>query len=331
MLSDHIGTLQIKEMIVNGYATAEITKEQLTQWADNLTYVSYYTYGFNLDGSLAPINDGNLIRYAYGSGTAPFMVLTPLNTSGVYSYELVGEVITDPLVRSRLIDNVLLTAAEKKYYGLVFNFGPIAVEDREEFVITVAKTAARLNPRGVLVIVSLTPGANDAGIDYVSLGKAANFTELRTFQWEQSQMPPAAISPFDKTSEMLTRITSMIERGTILLGLPNFGYDWTLPYIQGKTAAEMISNTEAADRAKRTGAKVQYDDVVQSPYYFYNDSAGAKHIVWYDDERSFGAKLELVNDFDLAGISIWTIMNPFPAGIKAMNGMFEIFKVRAPA
>jgi spore germination protein len=238
--------LQKKTIFVNGYATADITQEQLLQWAENLTYVSCYSYGFNIDGSLIPADDENLIRYAFESGVAPLLVITPINESGTYSYALLKEVFTNPRMRDRFINNIFLTVIEKNYYGAVFNFGDIAAEDREEFTITVSKTAARLNRMGALVMVSLITATNDVGIDYVSLNRAANFIELRTFPLERELDPR-----------------------TILLELPNYGYD-----------------------------------------------AGSLH-----------ARLELVNSYDLAGVSIWTIMNPFPAGIAAINEMFTVFKV----
>jgi spore germination protein len=275
-LSDHIGTLQKRTIIVNGYATAEITKEQLVQWADYLTYVSYYSYGFNMDGSLVPIDDKNLIRYAFESGIAPLMVLTPFNASGEYSYALVREVFTNPVMRDRLIENIFITTADKNYYGVVFNFGPIAVEDRDQFVITVSKTAARLNRRSELVMVSLEPGSNDAGINYESLGRAANFIELR-IQWEQIQMNPAAISPIDKMRKMLTDLVPRIESGNILLGL-------TPSFSEGNMA-------------------------------------------WYEDARSVRAELELVKEFNMAGVSIWTIMYPFPAGVETFNELFTAYKI----
>jgi spore germination protein len=324
---EDIGALQRRAIIVNGYAAPQITAEQLARWADNLTYVSYFSYGYNMNGELAAINDENLIRDAKLSGVAPLMVLTPFDESGAYSYDLVREVFTNPVMRDRLINNIVLTATDKNYYGVVFNFGYIATEDNQQFVITVSKSAARLNRRGKLVIVSIVTGINDEGIDYEALGRAANFIELRTFRWEQNQEPPAAIAPIGGIRETVSRIAALVDPRFILLGLPNYGYDWTLPHIQGRTAAETISNAEAEGRASRTGAEIQYDETVQSPHFNYTDGAGAMHEVWFDDARSIRAKLELVNENNLAGVGIWTIMNPFPVGIEVMNELFTVTKV----
>jgi Predicted glycosyl hydrolase len=325
-VSEKIHTQQREVIIVNGYATPEITEGQLTQWARNLTYLSCYSYGYTMSGDLVPLNDEEMINDAFHNGVAPLMVLTPFNEHEEYSYDHVQMVFNDPRFRDRLINNVVQTVAEKKYYGLVFNFGYIADEDRNEFVITVSKTTARLNRMGALVIVSLTPGVSDAGIDYESLGRAANLLELKPFYWEKAAEPPSAIAPIDKVKEMLAYIIAMTDPRSILLGIANYGFDWRIPYRSG-TTAEMISNAEAEERASRVGAAVQYDDVLQTPYYYYTNMTGSNHMVWFEDMRSMRAKLELVGEFGLAGISIWTVMSPSPMLTQALDELYTVKKV----
>ena len=40
-----------------------------------------------------------------------------------------------------------------------------------------------------------------------------------------------------------------------------------------------------------------------------------KHIVWFENERSWQARLALVTEYGLAGISIWNIMHIFYGGL----------------
>lgn len=327
MSRNNVQVSQLRTIIVNGYATADITSDALARWADTLTYVSYYSYGFNRNGELIPINDAALIQDAYNLEIAPLMVLTPIDGSGAYSYELLKVLFTDPAMRDRMINNIATIVSEKRYYGVVFNFGYIAPEDKDQFIITVSKTSARLNARGNLVIVSIVPGINDQGIDYDALGKAANLVELRTFQWEGVYNPPAAVISVDKLEEMLATIITRIDPHKVLMGLPNYGLEWVLPHVPGETAAQIISNIEAMEKAEQFNAEIQFDEIAQAPFYRYTNGRGFLHEVWFEDIRSMSAKLELVDQFDLAGIGIWTIMNPFPVGIQMINEMFTVYQV----
>jgi spore germination protein len=111
----------------------------------------------------------------------------------------------------------------------------------------------------------------------------------------------------------------------ILMGMANYGYDWTLPFVQG-TSAKVLTNSAATSLAARTGSEIKYDGASQSPYFNYY-SNGARHEVWFDDARSYRARLGLVADYNLAGVSYWTIDNFFRPGYLVMQDMYSINKV----
>lgn len=278
MRRENIKANQYGTIIVNGYATPDLPAEMLDLWVDDLSYLSIYSYGFTMSGQLVSISDGRLIDEVYDEGVGPLMVLTPTNAGGTYQYELLTELFTNPSMRDEYINNVVLTVMDKNYYGVVFDFGFIAPEDREQFVITISKTAARLNRRAKLVIVSLTPGLSDDGIDYRSLGLAANSIELKTFY--RNGEAPGEVASTDSIRSMLNDITTKIQPGKILLGLLNPQSDRALPYEDELSSSDSVA-----------------------------------------------AKLELVNEYDLAGISIWTIMHPFPAGNELIQELFTVYKI----
>ncbi|MPN59015.1 Spore germination protein YaaH [bioreactor metagenome] len=150
---------------------------------------------------------------------------------------------------------------------------------------------------------------------------------LMTYEWGYTYGPPMAVAPLDQVRRVLDFGVTQIPRSKILMGIPNYGYDWTLPYVEGESMAENISIPEAMARAERVGATIQYDETAQSPYYEYTDAQGREHIVWFEDARSMRAKLELVNEYGLAGVGFWTIMDPWPSGQEVLRELFTPAKV----
>ena len=114
---------------------------------------------------------------------------------------------------------------------------------------------------------------------------------------------------------MLEYALSEIPAHKILMGLNNYGYDWTLPFIKGESRAEKLGNYEAAARAEYYGVPIEFDEDAMAPFFRYVDSAGREHIVWFENEESWRARLAFVDEFGLAGVSIWTVMNIFYGGI----------------
>lgn len=136
-----------------------------------------------------------------------------------------------------------------------------------------------------------------------------------------------AVAPINKVREVVEYAVSEINPRKIYMGMPNYGYDWTLPYIKGESRAESISNPEAVDRAFRNNAEIMFDEVAQSPWYRYKSYDNDLHEVWFEDAPSIQAKVELAMEFDLAGISYWNIMRPFLQNWMLVSNMVNINKI----
>ena len=92
----------------------------------------------------------------------------------------------------------------------------------------------------------------------------------------------------------------------------------------GYSYPALIFTEKKKESASKTGditdkdnqqIEVEWDETAQAPFYTYATAAGAKHIVWFENERSWQARLALVAEYGLAGISIWNIMHIFYGGL----------------
>lgn len=134
-----------------------------------------------------------------------------------------------------------------------------------------------------------------------------------------------SVQPIDEVRKVLQYAVSEIPSEKVIMGMPNYGYDWTLPYTRG-TAASSIGFTAALDTAVRNNSEILYDEKSQTPYFYYTDN-GTRHVVWFDDAKSIDAKLRLVDEFDLAGVSYWTINRCFIPNWEIVQNLFEVVKL----
>ncbi len=325
---------QYGTIIVIGYAYPFINRNVLEQWAPELTYVYSFSYGFTPEGELIGLEDDMVRQTASANGLQTVMVLTPMDAEGRFSTELASQVLNNPVARERLIDNILAELIEKDYYGVDFDFEYINRNDRDLYTTLIAETAARVRPEGFIVTAAIAPktsaeqpGLLYEGHDYAGIGSVTDLVMLMTYEWGYAYGPPMAVAPLNQVRRVLDFAVTQIPRSKILMGIPNYGYDWTLPFVEGETVAENLSIPEARTRAARVGTVIQYDETAQSPFYEYVDEQGRQHIVWFEDARSIRAKLELVNEYQLAGIGFWTIMDPWPSGQEVLREMFTVAKV----
>lgn len=322
---------KIGEMEVNAYAYPFINDSLLRQTLPYLTYLTPFTYGFTETGSLVPLNDDRLISTALEYSTAPLMHLSTLTENGNFSNELASVVLNDIALQNVLINNILTTMNQKGYRGLDIDFEFIFPEEAPLYAAFVGNATRRLNAEGYEVIVALAPktsatqrGLLYEGHDYKALGDAANAVLLMTYEWGYTYGPPLAVAPLPNVRAVLEYALTEIPANKIFLGVPNYGYDWTLPYIQGTSRAPSISSQEAIALASRYGAEIFFDEYSRTPFFNYIDDNGRAHEVWFEDARSIKEKLALIPEYSLRGAGYWNAMRPFPQNWLVLNSLYNI-------
>lgn len=315
----------------NGYAYPFIARELLSAELPYMSFLTPFTYGITAVGGLLPLADEMLLEEARRLGTAPLMHLSTLTETDTFSSERAVQVLTSAAMQEALIEQIMAVIAEKGYQGLDVDFEYIPAAQREAYAAFIRRLRDRLAPMGLPVIVALAPKtyAGQPGLlyeahDYALLGEAADFVLLMTYEWGYTAGPPMAVAPLPNVRQVLDYAVTEIPRQKIYLGIPNYGYDWPLPFRQGETRARSISNQEAVAMAVRYGAEIQYDQTAQSPWFTYTAADGVSHVVWFEDARSMSAKLRLIDEYGLRGAGYWNLMRPYPQGWAVLNALYKI-------
>lgn len=321
---------KIGSMYADGYAYPYISDEVLDESLLYLSYFSIFSYGFTETGELLSIDDERLLESSLGAGVRPMLVLTPFGPDGNFSNLLVNTLMENDEVQTALIENLYVTVTEKDYSGVNVDFEYILAEDRERYVEFIRRLRERLSPEGYLVSVCLAPktsvdqpGLLYEGIDYQGLGEAADYVLCMTYEWGYTYGPAMAVSPINKVLEVLDFAVSQIPSEKILMGISNYGYDWTLPYIRGESMARTIGNVEAIQIARENNAVIQFDEVAQAPYFNYTVD-DQEHEVWFEDARSINARLRLVAEYGLKGAAYWQLMKLFRANFIVLYDLYDI-------
>ena len=319
---------------INGYAYPYINSWVLEQTLPYLTELSVFSYGFTPEGELIPpvLSVDFMIEAAYRHGTLPILTLTPFGADGQFNNYLIHSVVQSPEAVDNLILNLKSVAEEKGYAGVDVDFEYILAEDRDAFTDFVAKIAQGLHEIGRQVSVALAPkqsagqkGLLYEGKDYGGLGAAADYVLLMTYEWGYTYGPPMAVAPIFQVRKVLDYAVTEIPTDKIRLGIPNYGYDWKLPFERGVTKARTIGNVEAVQIAIEKNAEIFFDERAMSPYFHYWEN-GEEHEVWFEDVRSMQAKFELIKEYGLNGAGYWQIMRLSRANWLLLDWQFDIIK-----
>ena len=219
------------------------------------------------------------------------------------------------------------------YYGVNVDFEYVYPFDRQSYNQFLRRLTDRMHTLGYIVVTALAPKVSDSqqGLlysahDYAFHGATADYVILMTYEWGYTYGPAMAVAPLNMVRRVLNYATDVIPAGKILMGVPNYGYNWTLPFVQG-SAARSISSVNAVTLAGREGVNIQFDQTAQAPFFRYTDDNGRQHEVWFEDARSLQAKYGLVAEYRLGGISFWNLNTLFRTNFLVLESMYSVEKV----
>ncbi len=325
-LGEKLGTIT-----TNSYAYPYIAPSLLDAELPYMSCLTPFSYGITAMGTLLPLEDGRLLTAADQLGSLPLMHLSSMTEEGYFSNQRSSLVLTDPAIQQNFLDSVMETIRQKGYRGVDVDFEFLFPEERQAYVAFITALRRELAPMGYPVLAALAPKthADQPGIlyeghDYAGLGAAADFVLLMTYEWGYAAGEPMAVAPIPQVRQVLDYAVTEIPAEKILLGIPNYGYDWPLPFRRGETMGRSLSNQEAVALAVRYGAEIEYDATAQSPFFFYTAGDGHPHVVWFEDGRSTAAKLRLVAEYGCHGAGYWNLMRPFAQGWTVLDGLYEV-------
>lgn len=315
----------------NGYAYPFIAPGVLAESLPYLSALTPFTYGITAEGGLLPLNDESLLDAARARDTRPVMHLSTLTEAGGFDSARAALVLSDTAIQDRLIPQILQTIQSKDYAGLDVDFEFIPGQFAGAYAAFLDRLRRLLHPMGRFLWAALAPKTSSQqrgllyeGHDYAAVSAAVDAVLLMTYEWGYTAGPPMAVAPLPNVRAVLDYAVTLIPPEKIMLGVPNYGYDWPLPFEAGVTRARSLSNEEAIALARRENIAIQFDDTAVSPFFHYTAGDGTVHEVWFEDARSLSAKFQLMAEYGFLGCGIWNIDRPFAQTWTTLDSLYVI-------
>ncbi|WP_405098626.1 glycosyl hydrolase family 18 protein [Oceanobacillus sp. FSL H7-0719] len=308
----------------------ESDQHLIRDFAPYTTYYSFFEYHFNSDGTLSSLNDLPSIELAWNSNTAPLATITNLTVAG-FSSELTSQTLNNPSTRQHLVNNIFTLVSQRGYAGVNIDFEGTLPEDRDIFSAFLRELGELLHGAGLLLTIAVPPKTSDdtpwnEGYDYGAIGSVVDLMFIMAYDWHHMASEPGPVAPISAVRDTIEFALNKMNSSKVILGVPLYGYDWTLPY-NPDIPATAISNHNAIELAMNFRVPINYSKEDEAPYFYYVDEAGQNHVVWFEDTRSIAAKMQLVREYQLQGIGAWQVGLGFYQGPWLLTNFFNIEKV----
>ncbi|MBS4179768.1 glycosyl hydrolase family 18 protein [Lederbergia citrea] len=299
--------------------------------APYLTYLSPFAYHAKRDGSLSALPLNNFPDIARANNNVLVMAIAN-QEEGQFSTELGHILLTNNQVQNTFLTNIMNEAKRIGFRDIHFDIERLSASDREPYNNFLRKARDLFHKEGIMISTALAPrtsaeqtGEWVAGHDYSAIGAIVDYVVIMTYEWGYSGGPAMAVSPIGPVRQVLEYTKTVIPANKIMMGQNLYGYDWTLPFVQG-TTAKAVSPQRAIEIAADNNVAIQYDEKSQAPFFNYTASDGKRHEVWFEDARSIQAKFDLVKELQLRGVSYWKLGLSFPQNWLLITDNFHVVK-----
>lgn len=177
------------------------------------------------------------------------------------------------------------------------------------------------NDKSVSVAVAANPNSWTIGwhgsYDYAELAKYADYLMIMTYDehWQGGEAGP--IASIDFVEKSIKYALKYVPKEKIVLGIPFFGRYWQSGVSYGGYGLSLTKINQLINNYENN---ITYNKASESPMVLVTiNAADVKPIVngrtlyagtyeiWYENEESIKAKLDLVNKYDLKGAGSWSL------------------------
>ncbi|MFS1512636.1 glycosyl hydrolase family 18 protein [Chengkuizengella sp. SCS-71B] len=281
----------------------------LMLYEDSINSIATTTFSLTESGEIDGLFASEGVDFANGNNISTYAAI---NNGHGFDPDLASLILNDPKLSEKTINNIEKLLKEYHYDGVNLDIENMYPKDREAYTQFVQKLADQLQPKGYQVIVSVSAKSSDnpnaawsGAFDYAALGEIVDYIQLMSYDQNGPWGPAGPVSGLNWVEDAVKYAVSEIESDKILLGIPSYGYDWNLndasknKTILWSELSNIMNNNESTQMYR--------DEAANSPYLTYTDANGQEHIAYYEDSESIIDKVQLIDQYGLAGVSVWEI------------------------
>lgn len=327
-----------RSISTNGFCYPFMQQETLIKTLPYLTYLSIFNYAATKENNIFTYQDDSaIIKTSKEYGVAPLMLISTLTPRGEQNVELAYNILLDEAYQDKHIDLLIHIMKSKGYLGANIIFYYLHEYNQRLYLNFLQKAYQRFHAEGYLLFISinynLTINNDEKSYTKIDFSKFSDFVDkliFIQFVWTSNYLPPGPVNNISYLRELIQYISTNTPGNKIMINIPTFGYDWTLPYIPNSSNIYTLSLNTVFEIAYQTNAVIYFDENSQTPYFYYNQMSFRnliQHIIWFIDARSYTALSQIIIDFNLDGKAIWNVMTFNAQLFTVLISQFDIIKL----
>lgn len=223
--------------------------------------------------------------------------------------ETTSKILNDYSKREKMIEKIVDLAVKYNVDGINVDFENMNMADKDVYSRFIIELAPRLREFGIVTSVDVTApdGSENWSLcfDRDVLADASDYLVFMAYdQYGISSTKAGTTAGADWVEANIKKFIGQeaVAKEKIILGMPLYTRLWKTDS-NGKTTSNVVNMNQIDNKLPSNVEKVWDENTKQ--YYVEYETNGVKYQMWIEDEKSIEEKLNLINQYELAGGAFW--------------------------
>jgi spore germination protein YaaH len=263
-------------------------------------------------GNLSDLGSIDYVNYCHAQGVEVWALFSNLENQEVDT----AYVLTHSSLRHHLVDEMIAKAIQYDLDGINLDFESMSQTDvGEAYIQFVRELSLKCAENGiVLSIDNYVPSDYTAFYDRAEQANFADYVVIMGYDEHYAGSDAGSVASLGWVEEGVTNTLSEVPAEQIILGMPFYTRVWSLTPVSDESDTEMKYDVKseaygmsAANKlvAANNAEKQWLADCGQ--YFVEYEKAGILYRIWLEDAESLEKRLQLLDEYALAGASFWKL------------------------
>ena len=270
------------------------------------------------EGNLSDIADKSYVTFCHSQGVQVWGLFSNLEKTDIDT----SYILTHTSCRQNLVNNILAKAIQYDLDGINLDIESVSIEAGDAFVELVRELGLKCRANGIILSIDdPVPSGFSAYYKRAEQACFADYVILMAYDehWSGSDEGSVATLSFTENAVKDT-IAEGVDPSQIIQGNPFYTRIWketpkegdesdsaevaAEDYVNYDLSSEAVGMSEAENRIAANGVEKEFLSEAGQNYASYVHT-GCTYKIWFEDETSVTARMEVMKKYGIAGVSFW--------------------------
>jgi spore germination protein YaaH len=253
------------------------------------------------EGNFLSLADAGYVKKAHEKGLKVWALIN--NFSKDVNTEIL---LSKTTTRRKLIESLMAEAQKYGFDGINLDFEGIKEEAGVHYIEFIRELSIYCRKEGlVLSVDNYVPMAGNKFYNRKEQGIVADYVIIMGYDEHYAGGNPGSVASIGYVENGVKDTLLEVPKEKVILAIPFYTRVWTEDE-NGKTTSSSIGIAKAKDWVSDNKVELSWLDEFGQYYGEIKTSDGLKKI-WMEEERSTGLKMNLIKQYNLAGVACWKL------------------------